>query len=84
MLIRDLNPVLRGWGNYFRTGNATIKFTNVDQHVEQRLRRFLMRRAGGRCKAGQAEQWRLDWFAEQGLHRLNGTVRYPNAVQAAR
>ena len=22
VLIRDLNPVLRGWGNYFRTGNA--------------------------------------------------------------
>ena len=26
VLIRDLNPVLRGWAAYFRTGNAAIKF----------------------------------------------------------
>src|SRR5262245_125235 len=25
-VIRMLNPVLRGWGNYFRTGNASTKF----------------------------------------------------------
>jgi len=25
-VIADLNPVLRGWGNYFRTGNAAVKF----------------------------------------------------------
>ena len=25
-VVRDLNPVLRGWGNYFRTGNASLKF----------------------------------------------------------
>ena len=25
-VIADLNPILRGWGNYFRTGNAAVKF----------------------------------------------------------
>ena len=30
VLIRDLNPVLRGWGNYFRTGNADQKFNRID------------------------------------------------------
>ena len=25
-VIADLNPILRGWGNYFRTGNAAEKF----------------------------------------------------------
>ena len=25
-LIAELNPILRGWGNYFRTGNAAEKF----------------------------------------------------------
>ena len=25
-VIRDLNPVLRGWGNYFQTGNVSLKF----------------------------------------------------------
>ena len=29
-MIADLNPLLRGWGNYFRTGNAAIKFRQAD------------------------------------------------------
>ena len=32
-VIADLNPVLRGWGNYFRTGNAATKFRQVDRYV---------------------------------------------------
>src|SRR5437867_1038727 len=44
VLIARLNPVLRGWGNYFRTGNATRKFTQIDHYVWQRLGLFLARR----------------------------------------
>jgi retron-type reverse transcriptase len=29
-IIATLNPVLRGWGNYFRTGNAERKFNQLD------------------------------------------------------
>jgi hypothetical protein len=29
-IIASLNPVLRGWGNYFRTGNAAKCFNNID------------------------------------------------------
>ena len=29
-VIGELNPVLRGWGNYFRTGNASGKFNQMD------------------------------------------------------
>ena len=32
-VIADLNPVLRGWGNYFRTGNAAVKFSQADDYV---------------------------------------------------
>ena len=39
-VIADLNPILRGWGNYFRTGNAAIKFNQID-----RLRRAAARAA---------------------------------------
>ena len=28
-MIAELNPILRGWGNYFRTGDAADKFTQV-------------------------------------------------------
>ena len=32
-LIAELTPVLRGWGNYFRTGNADRKFNHMDSFV---------------------------------------------------
>ena len=36
-MIADLNPVLRGWGNYFRTGNAAARFQQADDYVVWRL-----------------------------------------------
>src|SRR5205085_5853582 len=32
-VIYDLNLFLRGWGNYFRTGNAADKFVAMDRYV---------------------------------------------------
>ena len=83
VLIKDLNPVLRGWGNYFRTGNSADKFLNVDAYTWERLRDFLLRRSGRNLKPGQATTWTDDCFRDLGLHRLRGTIRYPVAVQAA-
>jgi hypothetical protein len=37
-VIADLNPVLRGWGEYFRTGNAALRFNQLDTYVWRRLR----------------------------------------------
>ena len=36
-VIAELNPILRGWGNYFRTGNAATKFRQIDRYVVWRL-----------------------------------------------
>src|ERR1044072_7910546 len=36
--ITKINPVIRGWGNYFATGNASGKFNQVDSYVWMRLR----------------------------------------------
>jgi len=80
VLIRHLNPVLRGWGEYFRTGNASVKFQDVDRHVERRLRRFLIRRAGRNLHAGRVDGWTPEWLRAQGLHRLFGTIRYPGTA----
>jgi group II intron reverse transcriptase/maturase len=33
-VIADVNAVVRGWGQYFRTGNATTQFIHIDQYVE--------------------------------------------------
>ncbi len=81
VLIEKLNPILRGWGNYFRTGNADDKFTWIDKYVWRRLRRFLMKRKGRHLKPGDCRSWSEDFFVEHhGLHRLRGTVRYPEAA----
>jgi RNA-directed DNA polymerase len=79
-IIADLNPILRGWGNYFRTGNAATKFRQIDHYVVGRLRCLLVKKRGRNLRAGQAGQWSEDWFNEHGLHRLRGTICYPKAA----
>jgi RNA-directed DNA polymerase len=80
VVIDDLNPILRGWGNYFRTGNAAIKFVTIDRYVVRRLRGLLVKRHGRNLRAGQADQWTRQWFGELGLHQLMGTIRYPGVA----
>ena len=80
VIIADLNPVLRGWGNYFRTGNATQKFIQIDSYVWRRLRRFMVKRKGRNLRPGVAQQWNCDFFHALGLHRLRGTIQYPEAA----
>jgi RNA-directed DNA polymerase len=78
--LAQVNPVLRGWGAYFRTGNAAIKFGQVDDYVAWRLKRLLVKRHGRNLRPGQAAQWTPDFFHALGLHRLRGTIRYPEAT----
>ena len=80
VVIGDLNPILRGWGNYFATGNAAEKFVQVDRYVVWRLKRLQIKKRGRNLRAGQADQWTPTWFHDQGLHQLMGTVRYPKAA----
>jgi RNA-directed DNA polymerase len=79
-VIADLNPVLRGWGNYFRTGNAAGKFGQADDYVVWRLRRLMIKKRGRNLRAGQAQAWTEEWFNGHGLYRLRGTIRYPKAA----
>jgi RNA-directed DNA polymerase len=79
-VIAELNPLLRGWGNYFRTGNAADKFRQADDYVVFRLRRLMIKKRGRNLRAGQAWEWTEEWFNGHGLYRLRGTVRYPKAA----
>jgi group II intron reverse transcriptase/maturase len=83
-VIRDLNPVLRGWGNYFRSGNASLKFQQLDGYVRVRLLRLLERRGGRRRKGFRWSEWPEERFVnDHGLYRLVGTIRYPGGAHAA-
>jgi len=76
-VIADLNPLLRGWGQYFRTGNAAKRFNQLDSYVWGRLKRLRMKRKGRNLRAGEAERWSREYFESFGLHRLRGSVQYP-------
>ncbi len=79
--VRALNPVLRGWAQYFRVGNSNHKFGQVDRYVTYRLALF-----------DQAKHQRhyLGWSGPRlpqlldaaKLYRLTGTVRYSTRAHA--
>jgi group II intron reverse transcriptase/maturase len=89
-VIDELNPILRGWCNYFRTGNASRHFNSIDRYVTDCLVRMLRRR---RCHQGRGRNqrpicWHQEWTHARlvndfGLFQLLGTIRYPGASHAA-
>ena len=76
-VIADLNPVLRGWGQYFRTGNAADQFNGIDYFVVRRLRALRRARKGRHLRCGEAAGWTREYFERLGLYRLRGTISYP-------
>jgi hypothetical protein len=81
-VIAKLNPVLRGWGNYFRTGTSAREFLKMDSFVYDRLVRWMYRR-GGQRKTRRI-RWTAAQFHDMGLYRLRGTVKYPTHATPVR
>jgi RNA-directed DNA polymerase len=42
-VIETINPILRGWVNYFRIGHSSRCFSKIRDWVEMKVRRHLMR-----------------------------------------
>jgi len=40
-VIQELNPLIRGWGNYFKYGNSKTCFERLDGWIRMRLRSFI-------------------------------------------
>ncbi len=59
-VIAKINPILRGWVNYFRVGHSSICFGVVKRWVEEKVRRHLMR-ARGRKGFGWT-RWSSEWL----------------------
>ena len=59
-VIAKINPILRGWVNYFRVGHSSICFGVVKRWVEEKIRRHLMR-ARGRKGFGWT-RWSSEWL----------------------
>jgi len=66
-VIERVNPILRGWGNYFCHGHCQKRFARLDAWVRMRLRSFLRKRkAGGLTHF----RWPNAFFAALGLVSL--------------
>ena len=50
-VIKFLNMVIRGWRNYFRIGNCSLKFQQLDRYIRYRLEQWV------RAKLGSRGQW---------------------------
>jgi RNA-directed DNA polymerase len=62
-VIAKINPILRGWVNYFRVGHSSLCFGVVKRWVEKKVRQHLMR-ARGRKGFGWT-RWSSDWLYER-------------------
>jgi len=73
-IVENLNPVLRGWGAYFRYGNSAQKFDTIDAYVNQRMAMLASTKHGLR---GWNWSTRFDhqWVTSLGVHRFSGTIR---------
>lgn len=78
VVVEQLNPVLRGWGAYFRQGNSSAKFSAIDHYVHERMA-ILASRKHRRAGFNWSTRYTWEWLAELGIYRLEGTVRYPAA-----
>jgi len=60
IVIGRINPILRGWVNYFRVGNSSGCFSYIKLWVEKKVRRHLLR-ARGRKGFGW-KRWSTQWI----------------------
>jgi RNA-directed DNA polymerase len=78
-VVANLNPVLRGWGNYYRYGNSSRQFKAIDSYVRRRLARLASTKHG-RPGRSWTTRYNYAWSQRLGVHWLTGTVRYGPAT----
>jgi RNA-directed DNA polymerase len=81
-VIELINPVLRGWVNYFRVGHSSRCFGYVKDWVEKKIRRHLMR--ARKRKGFGWNRWSNHWiyqnlglFSDYRVRYIPGTKALP-------
>jgi RNA-directed DNA polymerase len=59
-VIELINPILRGWVNYFAVGHSSRCFTFIQAWVEKKIRRHMMRARKG--KGFGWKRWSTEWL----------------------
>jgi len=69
-----INPILRGWVNYFRIGHSSRCFRYVRDWVERKIRRHLMR--ARQYKGFGWKRWSREWLYQNLALYADYRVRY--------
>ena len=80
-IVAEVNQALRHWAGYFRVGNSTRKFHQLDDYVRERLALFLSKKTGRR--GPHRERYDLAYFKKLGVYELVGTVKWYTATPTA-
>jgi len=73
MVVADLNVFLRGWAAYYRHGNSTRAFKDLDRLAFERVSRLIARKHGSRSwRRGMVDL--IESRSTLGLYRMAGTV----------
>jgi RNA-directed DNA polymerase len=78
-MIELINPVMRGWVNYFRIGNSSKCFRYVKSWVEKKIRRHMMK--AGKRKGFGWKRWSTNKLYEMGLYN-DYQIRYYSSLKA--
>ena len=74
-VVKRLNPILRGWMNYFKFGNSAKKFSSMDMYVHERVALWWSKKHN---KSGR--RWVVDLTRDKlysyGVQELSGNVIY--------
>jgi hypothetical protein len=66
--VEELNPILRGWANYFSQGPVKQIYRTIDDYTARRLRIWLRRRSGKRGTGYRQ-------YSDQYLYEKLGLIR---------
>ena len=72
-MIELINPIVRGWVNYFAVGHSGRCFTFIEDWVEKKIRRHMMR--AKKRKGFGWKRWSRAWLYVLGLF-CDYRVRY--------
>ena len=83
-VIEQINPILRGWVNYFAVGHSSRCFAFIEDWVEKKIRRHMMR--AKKRKGFGWKRWSKEWLSQVlGLfkdYRVRGYGPIPKVAPA--
>ena len=74
-VVEELNPILKGWMNYFRFGNSWKCFTQIDSFVHERMALWWRKK---HQKSGRGWKSDFTWakYKRTGIQILTGNITY--------